>query len=56
MTKKSIDKETAMTEIKTILSKFLPEKGMKIIFNVPGGSDSPDNLRGKIKIELTEYL
>jgi len=47
--KKEIDK------IKEILSSLQPEGNIKIVFNIPGGSDSPENLKKKIKTEVTNF-
>ncbi len=55
MSEKEEEKKVIINQIKELLSKFRPEGNMKISFNLPGGCESPEHLKTKIKVALTEF-
>lgn len=56
MSEKEEEKRIALNQIKELLSVLCPEKNMRFIFNLPGGCESPEYLKSKIKIEITEFI
>jgi hypothetical protein len=49
-----IKMEETINQAKELISKLLPDKNMKIVFDIPGGSDKSDILINKIKVKVTE--
>ncbi|MCK5610867.1 hypothetical protein KAR91_53835 [Candidatus Pacearchaeota archaeon] len=56
MSQKEDEKRIAINQIKELLSVLCPEKNMKFVFNLPGGCESAEHLKSKIKIEITEFF